>query len=110
MSAFDHGASAAGVFGPGVDGHRRLVVVEESDKADSAARQLDRLLQGEIGHTGDALPSPLAQEYPDIAFILGHSGGTPAGYVEAIEIAQVNDRYNETRIALTMIGVCRGCF
>jgi predicted TIM-barrel fold metal-dependent hydrolase len=34
--------------------------------------------------------APLAQEYPDIAFILGHSGGTPAGYVEAIEIAQVH--------------------
>lgn len=31
---------------------------------------------------------PLAQEYPDVAFILGHSGGTPAGYVEAIDVAQ----------------------
>jgi predicted TIM-barrel fold metal-dependent hydrolase len=31
---------------------------------------------------------PLAQEYRDIAFILGHSGGTPAGYVEAIEVAR----------------------
>jgi predicted TIM-barrel fold metal-dependent hydrolase len=31
---------------------------------------------------------PLAQEYPDIAFILGHSGGTPTGYLEAIEVAQ----------------------
>jgi len=31
---------------------------------------------------------PLAKEYPDVTFILGHSGGTPAGYVEAIEVAQ----------------------
>ncbi len=31
---------------------------------------------------------PLAKEYPDVTFILGHSGGTPAGYAEAIEVAQ----------------------
>ena len=31
---------------------------------------------------------PLAKAYPDIAFMLGHSGGTPAGYVEAIRVAQ----------------------
>jgi predicted TIM-barrel fold metal-dependent hydrolase len=31
---------------------------------------------------------PLAEEYPDVAFVFGHSGGTPAGYVESIEIAQ----------------------
>ena len=30
---------------------------------------------------------PLAKEYPDVTFILGHSGGTPAGYMEAIEAA-----------------------
>jgi predicted TIM-barrel fold metal-dependent hydrolase len=35
--------------------------------------------------------APLAKEYPDVAFILGHSGGTPAGYVEAIEVAQQHD-------------------
>jgi predicted TIM-barrel fold metal-dependent hydrolase len=31
---------------------------------------------------------PLARDYPDATFILGHSGGTKAGYVEAIEVAQ----------------------
>ena len=31
---------------------------------------------------------PLAQAYPDVVFVLGHSGGTPAGYMEAIEVAQ----------------------
>jgi predicted TIM-barrel fold metal-dependent hydrolase len=30
---------------------------------------------------------PLAEAYPDVAFILGHSGGTPAGYAESIELA-----------------------
>jgi predicted TIM-barrel fold metal-dependent hydrolase len=35
--------------------------------------------------------APVAKEYPDVAFILGHSGGTPAGYVEAIEVAQRHD-------------------
>ena len=30
----------------------------------------------------------LAQAYPDVTFLLGHSGGTPAGYVEAIAAAQ----------------------
>ena len=34
---------------------------------------------------------PIAQEYPDVAFILGHSGGTPAGYVASIELAQQYD-------------------
>jgi predicted TIM-barrel fold metal-dependent hydrolase len=48
-----------------------------------------------LSHTwaGDATCSPkdfgpLARAYPDIVFILGHSGGTPAGYVEAIQVAQ----------------------
>jgi predicted TIM-barrel fold metal-dependent hydrolase len=31
--------------------------------------------------------APLAQEYPDVTFILGHSGGAPHGYAEAIEVA-----------------------
>ncbi len=31
---------------------------------------------------------PLAKAHPEVIFILGHSGGTPAGYVEAIEITQ----------------------
>jgi len=31
---------------------------------------------------------PLAKEYPDVTFVLGHSGGMPAGYVEAIAAAQ----------------------
>jgi len=31
---------------------------------------------------------PLARDYPDVTFILGHSGGTPVGYVEAIKVAQ----------------------
>ncbi len=30
---------------------------------------------------------PLAQAYPDTIFILGHSGGAPAGYIEAIDAA-----------------------
>ena len=30
---------------------------------------------------------PLAKAYPDVIFILGHSGGTPAGYAEAIDAA-----------------------
>lgn len=30
---------------------------------------------------------PLARDYPDVVFLLGHSGGTPAGYVESIELA-----------------------
>jgi predicted TIM-barrel fold metal-dependent hydrolase len=33
---------------------------------------------------------PLARDYPDVTFILGHSGGTPSGYVEAIEAALKN--------------------
>lgn len=33
---------------------------------------------------------PLAKEYPDVVFILGHSGGTRAGYEEAIEVAQAH--------------------
>jgi len=50
-----------------------------------------------LSHTwaGDATCSPkdfgpLAKAHPDVAFILGHSGGTPAGYVEAIRVAQEN--------------------
>ena len=31
---------------------------------------------------------PLAKAYPDVAFVLGHSGGTVAGYVASIELAQ----------------------
>jgi predicted TIM-barrel fold metal-dependent hydrolase len=30
---------------------------------------------------------PLARDYPSVAFLFGHSGGTPAGYVESIELA-----------------------
>ena len=30
---------------------------------------------------------PLAAAHPDVTFILGHSGGTPAGYVESIALA-----------------------
>jgi predicted TIM-barrel fold metal-dependent hydrolase len=30
---------------------------------------------------------PLARAYPDVTFILGHSGGTPAGYASSIELA-----------------------
>jgi predicted TIM-barrel fold metal-dependent hydrolase len=42
--------------------------------------------------TGGPLCSPkqfeaLAVDYPDVTFVLGHSGGTPAGYVEAIAVA-----------------------
>jgi len=31
---------------------------------------------------------PLARNYPDVVFLFGHSGGSPAGYVESIELAQ----------------------
>jgi predicted TIM-barrel fold metal-dependent hydrolase len=48
-----------------------------------------------LSHTwsGGAICAPkqfesLAKEYPDVTFLLGHSGGSPAGYVEAIAAAQ----------------------
>jgi len=34
---------------------------------------------------------PLAKAYPEVAFVLGHSGGTPAGYLASIELAQRYD-------------------
>jgi len=48
-----------------------------------------------LSHTwaGDRTCSPgvlgkLADEYPNVPVILGHSGGTPAGYDEAVEVAK----------------------
>lgn len=32
--------------------------------------------------------APLAHDYPDITFILGHSGGAPGGYRQAIQVAR----------------------
>jgi predicted TIM-barrel fold metal-dependent hydrolase len=47
-----------------------------------------------LSHTWAGTPTcspkhfePLAKAYPDVIFVLGHSGGTPAGYVEAIDAA-----------------------
>ena len=37
-----------------------------------------------------ALFGPLAEQYPHVAFILGHSGGTRAGRPEAIAVAQAH--------------------
>ena len=46
---------------------------------------------------GPRLFSPIAEEYPGVRFLLGHSGGTTAGRREAIGVVQTHDNvYLET--------------
>ena len=71
--------------------HRRSVADEPYRQAWEVARERGSFI---LSHTWHADPycapglfAPYAEEYPEVPIVLGHSGGAPAGFSEAIELA-----------------------